>query len=88
MIGFGGMTVETMIHCHGEATSHIEATFARHGPIGTAARLSADPSEEFGLTVAITVSGICRAVSSINFKGGRTPDARFSGLPRPPKRVA
>ena len=84
----GGLSVVTMTHCHGEATTKVEASFVRHGPIGTAVRFSTDPSDELKLTVTFTISGICRAVSSINLKGGRKPDARIRALPAPPKRVA
>jgi hypothetical protein len=80
--------VVTMIHCYGEATTQVDAKYARHGPFGTAAKLSADPFDELELTVTFTASGICRAVSSINFEGGRKPGARFRDLPAPPKRVA
>ena len=88
MIGTGGISVVTMTHCHGKVTTQVEAKFARHGPFGTAARFSADPSDELKLTVTFTVSGICRAVSSINLQGGRKPGARFRRLPAPSKRVA
>ena len=77
----------TMTHCHGEATTQVDAQFARHGPFGTAARFSADPSDELKLTVTFTVSGICRAVSRTILEGAE-PDARFRRLPVTPKRVA
>ena len=86
MIGTGGISVVTMTHCHGKATTQVEAKFARHGPFGTAARFSADLSDEFELTVTFTASGICRAVSSINLEGGREPRARSRRLPAPPKK--
>ena len=88
VIGTGGASVVTMTHCHGEATTQVDAKYARHGPFGTAARFSADPSDEFELTVTFTTSGTCRAVSSINLEGGRKPVARFRRLPVPLKRVA
>jgi hypothetical protein len=88
MIGTGGISVVTMTHCYGEATTQVDAKFARHGPFGTAARFSADPFDEFKLTVTFTTSGICRAVSSINLEGGRKPDARNRDLPARPKSVA
>ena len=70
MSAASGMSVVTMTQCHGEATTQVEAKIARHGPKGTAARLSADPSDELKLTVTFTISGTCRAVSSINLKRG------------------
>jgi hypothetical protein len=48
MIGTGGISVVTMIHCYGEATTQVDAKYARHGPFGTAAKLSA-PSDGSGL---------------------------------------
>lgn len=41
MSAASGMSVVTMTQCHGEATTQVEAKIARHGPKGTAARLSA-----------------------------------------------
>jgi hypothetical protein len=87
MSAASGISVTTMTHCHIEATTQVEATYARHGPKGTAARLSTDPSDETKLAVTFTISGICRTASSIIFKGGRRPDARKSDLPRPSKRL-
>jgi len=48
VIGTGGASVVTMTHCHGEATTQVDAKYARHGPFGTAARFSA-PSDGSGL---------------------------------------
>ena len=48
MSAAGGLSVVTIVHCHGEATTKVEAKFARHGPIGTAARFSA-PLDGSGL---------------------------------------
>ena len=76
-----------MTNCHGEATTQVDAQFARHGPFGTAARFSADPSDKTKLTVTFTISGICRTVSR-TYLGGAEPDARFRRLPAPLKRVA
>ena len=78
----------SMTQCHGVAQAQVEATFVRHGPFGTAAGFSADPSDEVKLAVAVTYSGNCRAASSIIFEGGRRPVKRFRALPRALKRVA
>ena len=50
MIGTGGISVVTMTHCHGEATTQVDAKYARHGPYGTAARFSA-ASDGSGLPI-------------------------------------
>ena len=85
--GAGGATVGTSIACHGEGSALVETTLARHGPRGTAARLSADLSDEWSLAVTITVSGNCRTASSIILKTGRGAGAT-GALPLHPKRVA
>jgi hypothetical protein len=84
----GGVTVGTERNCYGEVAAQVVTSSAWHGPKGSAARISADLSGEVKLAATITISGICRAASSINFMGGSEPGARRADLPRPPKRVA
>ena len=84
----GGLTVVTGQNCYGEVAAQVDASFVRHGPKGTAARISADLSGEVELAATFTVSGNCRAASSINFTGGPEPGATRPALPRRRKTVA
>ncbi len=87
MIAAGGISALTMNHCHCLAQANAEATFVRHGPLGTAAGYSADPSDETELAVAVIIKGNCRAASSINFDGGAEAGRALSRLASRPKKA-
>ena len=84
----GGMTVVTERNCHGEGAAQVVTSSVRHGPKGTAARISADLSGEVTVVATFTFTGICRAATSFNFTGGAEPGAALSRLRSDRKTVA
>ena len=65
----------------------IDATTAQHGPKGSAAGFSTDPSEGLEVAVTIAFKGICQAATSIILTEGRGPVALPFRLPGSPKRL-